>query len=216
MGPPEPKQAAFPESLNESLRDNPIATLTGISKECGDIAHFKLEGTDFYFLTGPELIRQLLVVGHRKVEKPPAQSQPMRHLDGNGVLWSEGEFHHRQKRLIQPAFHYERIADFAKTMAEFSVETTEKWKEGVEIDVSDEMVRLTLRILAKVLFSIELGRGSRDEELIKALYRVHKIEEREVADYQESVATLSRMVDENHSREEGEREGPRRPPIDAP
>ena len=79
------------------------------------------------------------------------------------MLTSEGNLHRRQRRLAQPAFHPQRVAGYADAMVRISADTAHGWgrKEvsecgGVEIDVHEQMMRLTLRIVAKTLFDSEL------------------------------------------------------------
>ena len=68
------------------------------------------------------------------------------------MLTSEGEFHLRQRRLAQPAFHRQRIVHYAETMIDYGEMVSAEWQAGETLDVSEEMMRLTLRIVAKTLF----------------------------------------------------------------
>jgi len=75
---------------------------------------------------------------------------------GNGLLTSEGEFHHRQRRLTQPAFHRDRIARYCGLMVEYADRLQrERWREGQTLDIAQEMMRLTLAIVGKSLFDTE-------------------------------------------------------------
>ena len=70
-------------------------------------------------------------------------------LLGNGLLTSEAEFHLRQRRMIQPAFHKMRIADYARSMVEYAERLSAEWNDGEVRDIDKEMMRLTLQIVAK-------------------------------------------------------------------
>jgi cytochrome P450 len=74
-------------------------------------------------------------------------------LLGEGLLTSEREFHLRQRRMIQPAFHRHRINEYAKSMIEYGERMANSWKSGDVRDVDKEMMRLTLWIVGKTLFS---------------------------------------------------------------
>jgi cytochrome P450 len=74
-------------------------------------------------------------------------------LIGEGLLTSEKEFHLRQRRMIQPAFHRNRINEYAKTMIEFGEKMAGEWRGGETRDIDKEMMRLTLWIVGKTLFS---------------------------------------------------------------
>jgi cytochrome P450 len=71
---------------------------------------------------------------------------------GQGLLTSEGEFHRRQRRLAQPAFHRARIASYANVMTDYAAQVRERWHDGETLDISEEMMRLTLAIVGKTLF----------------------------------------------------------------
>jgi cytochrome P450 len=63
------------------------------------------------------MVRDLFVVSHSKFKKGRAL-QRAKALLGDGLLTSEGQFHLRQRRMIQPAFHRDRIAEYSTVMVE--------------------------------------------------------------------------------------------------
>lgn len=118
----------------------------------GDIASFRLGPQQAYFLNNPEMIRDLLVVNADKFKKGRAL-QRARKLLGEGLLTSEGEHHLRQRRMIQPAFHRLKIAEYSRPMVEYAESMSEKWRDGEVYEIDAEMMHLTLRIVAQTLFS---------------------------------------------------------------
>ncbi|NOT48853.1 MAG: cytochrome P450, partial [Acidobacteria bacterium] len=99
----------------------------------------------------PDLIRDVLVVNAHQFKKGRAL-QRARQLLGNGLLTNEGESHLRQRRMIQPAFHRARIAEYARSMVEFADKMSNNWRDGDVLDIDKEMMHLTLQIVAKTLF----------------------------------------------------------------
>ncbi len=97
----------------------------------------------------------MLVVNADKFVKGRAL-QRAKVLLGNGLLTSEGEFHLRQRRMIQPAFHRNRIAEYSRSMVEIAEGVTDEWHDGEVRDIDKEMMKLTLRIVAKTLFSADV------------------------------------------------------------
>ncbi|HEV2126236.1 MAG TPA: cytochrome P450, partial [Chloroflexota bacterium] len=73
------------------------------------------------------------------------------------LLTSEGQYHRRQRRLAQPAFHRRRLGGYAQVMAEYSVQQQQTWADGAVLDLAEEMRELTLRIAAKTLFDTEVA-----------------------------------------------------------
>ncbi len=132
------------------FRRRPTEFLTEIAAK-GDVTYFKLGGYPAYFLNHPDLIRDMLVTSHAKFHKGRALQRSKRLL-GEGLLTSEGEAHLKQRRMISPAFHRGRIAEYAKAMTEFAGKMRDEWTDGEVRDIDKEMMRLTLQIVAKTLF----------------------------------------------------------------
>src|SRR5215203_561111 len=111
-----------------SFRKDPISFLTRLAS-LGDVTSFRLGPQQAYFLNDPELVRDLLVVNAHKFMKGRAL-QRAKKLLGEGLLTSEGEAHLRQRRMIQPAFHRTRIAEYARSMNEFAEKMSGSWQDG--------------------------------------------------------------------------------------
>lgn len=132
------------------FRRDPTGFLTKAAA-LGDVSRFRLGNQPMFFINHPDLIRDVLVTNAAKFYKGRAL-QRMKRLLGQGLLTSEGEFHLRQRRLAQPAFHRQRIAGYAETIIEYGAKVSNGWRDGEMYDVSEEMMRLTLYIVGKTLF----------------------------------------------------------------
>ncbi|HEV2494774.1 MAG TPA: cytochrome P450 [Terriglobia bacterium] len=135
--------------------DDPLRTLTNWAREYGDVVYFRRFHYHVYFLNRPDLIEQVLVTDQRNFIKGRGL-QANRRLFGNGLLTSEGDYWFRQRRLMQPAFHRERIAAYGKAMVASAARMIETWRDGECRDVHEDMMRLALEIVAKTLFSTEV------------------------------------------------------------
>jgi cytochrome P450 len=133
------------------FRRDPTGFLTELA-ELGDVTYFRMGKQHSFFLNHPDLVRDLLVVNAHKFIKGRALQRAKRLL-GDGLLTSEGENHLRQRRLVSPAFHKARIAEYARAMTEFGARKADEWKDGETRDISREMMHLTLQIVGKTLFS---------------------------------------------------------------
>lgn len=142
------------------FRKNPPVFLEKMA-ELGDITSFKMGPQQSFFLNDPEMIRDLLIVNSHKFIKGRAL-QRAKSLLGEGLLTSEGEFHLRQRRMIQPSFHRQRVAEYAKAMIEYGEKMSDEWRDGEERDIDREMMRLTLNIVGKTLFNTNVE-GEADE-----------------------------------------------------
>jgi cytochrome P450 len=159
-GPPGPKGHLLGDTLPEYARD-PLGFLFGCAREHGDVVRLRLMGQTFYLLSHPDLIEYVLVENNRNFTKTRILRRNRRLL-GEGLLTSEGEFWRRQRRLAQPAFHRKRVAAYGEVMAAFAERSLEGWRDGQTIDVHEEMMRLTLEIVAKCLFDADVRAEAND------------------------------------------------------
>jgi cytochrome P450 len=139
-----------------SFARDPLAFLTGVAETYGDIASFKLGGTDVIFVRHPDYIREVLITQRGAFTISPLRAR-LNAVVGEGLLTSRGEWHARQRRLIQPVFRKSRIEAYAGKMAELSGRTREQWQSGKVIDITGEMMKLTMLIAARALFDHDIG-----------------------------------------------------------
>ncbi|MFN8453637.1 MAG: cytochrome P450 [Anaerolineae bacterium] len=136
--------------------DNPLRALEE-SARYGDIVALRFMHRYVYFLNHPDYIKHVLVDNNQNYVKGRglALTKP---VVGEGLLTSEGDFHQRQRRLIQPAFHRRRIAALAETMTDFTERHIATWRAGDTRDLHHELMRLTMSIVAQSLFGVDITR----------------------------------------------------------
>jgi len=143
------------------LNNNPLEYFTRIACQYGDIAGLRVLNFKTIFINHPDLIEEVLVTNARKYSKGRVL-RANRHVFGEGLLTSEGDFWLRQRRLAQPAFHRARIASYAATMVEYTHRMLDGWRGGEERDAHQEMMRLTLQIVGKTLFDADVERDAQE------------------------------------------------------
>jgi cytochrome P450 len=157
---PGPKQV-FPVLNLVKFQRHRLEFVTQMAREYGDVAFFYFGPQPMVLLNEPEAIRDVLVTHSKNFMKGEGLQRAKRLL-GEGLLTSEGEFHLRQRRLMQPAFHRQRIAGYAATMVEFAERMSQRWQPGAQMDIAREMMHLTLAIAGKTLFDADVE-GEADE-----------------------------------------------------
>lgn len=143
-----------------SFRKNPIGFLRNLSS-LGDVTTFKMGSQRVYFVNNPDMLRDLLVTHQNKFIKGIGL-QRMQIFLGQGLLTSEGPFHLRQRRMMQPAFHRDRINEYAKSMIFYASRMADEWVDGEEADIDREMMRLTLAVVGKTLFNADVESDAAD------------------------------------------------------
>jgi cytochrome P450 len=139
-----------------ALRSERLAFVLNNRQEYGDIVYFRLGPRHVYQINHPDLIQTVLVKEAGQFHKSPALKQAAGELIGQGLLLLEGEEHRRHRRLVQPAFHHNRISAYADVMVDYTTEMIDSWRDWAELDVAQAMMKLTMRIVAKTLFDTDV------------------------------------------------------------
>lgn len=152
--PPGPKVTYPFANLIEFRRDS-LKYLKKLSDSYGDITHFRLGPLRVIFLNHPDYIKDVLTTGNDNFVK----GRPLelaKEILGEGLLTSEGEFHKRQSRILQPAFHIKMMEAYAPAMTSYTSKMLDKWQDGDTIDMLDEMIRLSTGIAGQTLFNVDV------------------------------------------------------------
>lgn len=152
--PPGPRSFSLGGSF-QSFRADPLGFLTRCTAEYGDICYFRAAHQHMYFLNSPALVQEALVTKNACFIKSRIL-QRAKSLLGEGLLTNEGAAHLRQRRLVQPAFHRDRLIRYSEDMASLAMRSRERYTDGGEVDMDREMMRLTLSIVGRTLFSAEV------------------------------------------------------------
>jgi cytochrome P450 len=128
----------------------------GLKATYGDLVQFRAGALPVVLVSHPDDIRDVLVT-HQKVMHKGRALERAKMLLGEGLLTSEGDFHLRQRRLVQPAFHRQRIGGYATTMVSAAQATAARWRDGARVDLHAEMMTLTLAIVAGTLFDADVS-----------------------------------------------------------
>ena len=150
--PPGPPRRAGLRLLRTLERD-PLGLLEEI-RSFGTIASARIGPQLVFLVSEPDLIERVLV-SHDVFNKGRALERS-KQLLGEGLLTSEGPFHLRQRRLVQPAFHRARVHGYARAIVEHAERWSVRQRPGVRVDLSREMNRLTLAIVARTLFDADI------------------------------------------------------------
>jgi cytochrome P450 len=128
-----------------------VPFLTAVQAEYGDLAAFAVPWRRYAFVNEPALIKDILVTQQTAFQKSLG-TRALRHLLGRGLLTSEDPLHRQMRRVVQPAFHRERIAGYARAMESAARRYAGELQPGAPFDLHAAMTALTLRIATTTLF----------------------------------------------------------------
>ena len=152
--PPSLPQRFPGQALLQFQRDR-IAYLRQAASECGDVVRLPISRAPIFLINHPDLIKDVLVT-HQKQFKKGRGLERAKKLLGEGLLTSEGKEHLRQRRLIQPAFHRQRMVAYGEAMTQYAKQMRDRWQDGQTRDIAEEMMTLTLAIVGRTLFDAEV------------------------------------------------------------
>lgn len=180
------------------MRRDPIGLLTRAAAMGSDVVRIPVGPRDLFLIKGPENARYVLQENQKNFSKQTRGYAALRKVLGNGLVTSEGGFWLRQRRIAQPAFHRQRIAQFADTMVRLTEDMLPAFdaaaRRGAPVDLATEMMTLTLRIVGWTLLSTEVAQESvRVSGALNAL--LHQVIERTTAiiDFPDVVPTPANL-----------------------
>jgi cytochrome P450 len=153
----------MPLKLFFNFLQDPLIVLHNLSREYGDISHFKFGKNHIYLVNNPDYIKDVLVNQDNNFIKSRGLQLAKRIL-GEGLLTSEGDLHRQQRQLLQPIFHPDEIPSYADIMTDYTLDISSQWHDQAILDIHKEFMHLALAIVSKIFFSVSI-----DELEIKAI-----------------------------------------------
>ena len=168
---PGPKVSATIQVLNWIFR--PMSYLTECAKTYGDLFTLKLESNlpPILFVHSPEAIQQILSNDHKDLEAPGELNSIFEYLLGKkSVISLSGKEHQRQRQLIMPPFHGERMRSYAELIENITIKTINKQPKNQPFNIRNVSQEITLQIMMEAVFGIY--EGERAEKLKHLLYEI--------------------------------------------
>ncbi|MFE0358094.1 cytochrome P450 [Streptomyces nigra] len=157
--PPPPARGRLPV-IGHALQfvRGPLRVLQDLRGQ-GDIVALHLGKLPIYVVNSPQLLHDVLVTDAGSYTKGRMYDKT-RPVVGNGIATSEGAFHHRQRRLITPAFHRPRLRGYSEAMREQAESVIASWKPGQRIAVDRVMHEMSVGTTVRTLFGTDIDSGT--------------------------------------------------------
>jgi cytochrome P450 len=203
--PPGPRGNPLIGSALDFIRA-PIPFMLNVSSY-GGIAHFRLGPLNSFLVSDPDYIHTILIDHAEDFHRDFISRRAARKFIGDGLVGTDGERHHKQRKLLAPAFNHKRLETYAAIMLEETDRMLAEWDKTDQVVLDKEMPALTLRIVCRCLLSADIS--AETESSAKAMedfQTVLAIETREfmaVPDWlplrrkrllKKSVGTLNRII----------------------
>ncbi len=147
------------------FRRDALGTLSKAWRDNGDLVRLRLGAVRVNLAVHPDAVQHVLLTNAKNYDKQTRGFSKLKLALGEGLLTAEGSFWRRQRRIIQPIFHRERLEAFGAIMTEAASSMLDRWSARQEpldaLDVAEEMTALTLAIIGRTMFSAEVGSDSK-------------------------------------------------------
>ncbi len=158
--PPRPRELATPPGgwllghYREFMRDK-LAAVTRYARQHGDLVALRLGPLKVVMVSDPELIEEVFVSRAREFAKG-AIEQLVRPSVGNGILLSEGDYWKRQRRMVAPPFHRQKLAGYGEVMVGVAERMTSGFADGEVRDLFPVTTNIALAVAAKTMFDVDV------------------------------------------------------------
>ena len=146
-----------------AIRGNPLSYLAGVWREHGDVVQFPIPRPPIYLVNHPDAVRRVLVEQARTYGKSTIQYRALSLVTGEGLLTSDTDVWRRQRRMVQPAFHQETLAQLTDYVERSSSSVLADWERagtGAMVDIDVAMMHATLEVVGHALFGSDLSQDA--------------------------------------------------------
>ncbi|MFN0086639.1 MAG: cytochrome P450 [Blastocatellia bacterium] len=159
------------------FRRDALALLREAARSREKVLRYRLGPRAMHLVNDPEGVRRVLQENHQNYDKRTRSSSKIASVSGDSLLVSNGAFWLRQRRLMQPVFHHQRLAGFVRVMTEATTAMLDRAREtaarGEPLEMASEMMHLTFTIVGRTLFSVDVGRDADEVESAMAVVLDH-------------------------------------------
>ncbi|MDQ3249268.1 MAG: cytochrome P450, partial [Chloroflexota bacterium] len=158
-----PAEGRFPLGVLPEFQRGPLALYLRTLRQYRNLVRLRFGPRDSYTVFHPDFVKRILVDNNKNYTRAKIGNGLLKAMTGENLLTGDGEFWRRQRRLMQPAFHRQRIFGFGELMTASAADLLTRWDAmpaNQIVPIEQEMMRVTLQIVGRSLFSVDLSAGS--------------------------------------------------------
>ncbi|WP_375470069.1 cytochrome P450 [uncultured Nostoc sp.] len=145
---------------------NPMSFMEACAKSYGDIFTIRLDKNlpPIVIVSNPQALQQILTNDTKALEAPGDLNQVFESLLGkHSVITLSGAEHQRQRQLLMPPFHGERMRNYSQVITDVTQKVISQYQIGKPFNIRSATQAITLRVIMQAVFG--LHEGTRAEKL---------------------------------------------------
>ena len=150
----------------------PLEFMETNAKRYGDIFTVRIGPlfTPQVFISNPQVIKEIFTTEPQKLDSGEPAGIKLPLLGQQSLLALEGQPHRRQRKLLTPPFHGERMKTYGNLIQEITEEVARGWKIGEPFPVLTSMQAISFKVILKAVFGLE--EGNRYDQLKEVLLAI--------------------------------------------
>jgi cytochrome P450 len=149
-GPTEPRLAQMMQWISR-----PMEFATKQRDRYGDAFTANIDGQPWVMLGDPEDVRRVFTAGPQRTNAGEANAVLRPTLGSHSLLLLDGEEHLRQRKLMLPAFHGERIERYRQIMRDATERAVASWRTGEPFALRPHTQAITFEVIVRAVFGVD-------------------------------------------------------------
>lgn len=147
----------------------PVKYVDDFAKVYGDTFTIRSVHSDNHlvYFSQPQALEQIFTADSSHFEVGRGNIGLRFLLGDRSFMLSDGDRHQRQRQLLAPPFHGERMRAYGEEIREITRQVSNEWRIGKPFNIRESMQEITLRVILRVVFG--LNQGQQFEELRRSL-----------------------------------------------
>ena len=151
------KTPKFIQQIQSTL--NPLEFLEHCAQNYGELFFTNSFGNlETLVVSHPQDLQELFNPKNKILDAPGAANEIFKpQLGENSLIVQDGERHQKQRKLMMPPFHGERMLNYGQQICEITQQVTQHLKPGETFIARHLSEEITMKIILKIVFGMEEG-----------------------------------------------------------
>jgi cytochrome P450 len=139
---------------------SPMSFMETCAERYGDMFTVRLQSKSppLIFVSNPEVLQQILTNDTKGLEAPGDTNLVFESLLGKrSVITISGAEHQRQRQLLLPPFHGERMRSYSEIISDISEKVISQYQIGQPFNIRSVAQAITLRVIMQAVFGLDEG-----------------------------------------------------------